>query len=394
MPDTGSGSARNPLDELAEEFVARYRRGERPAVSEYAARRPDLADEIRELFPALAVMEDAGPAPGDQTEDHAPAAGPGRGPDQLGDFRILREVGRGGMGVVYEAEQESLGRRVALKVLPPGALPDARRLLRFHREARAAAKLHHTNIVPVFGVGEAGGVHFYVMQFIRGLGLDKVLAEVINLRDPTAAGTRTLPVGEAGAADIAHSLLTGHFEVGPDPTPPGDQPAAHTPGSHHPTGSAVHLPGDGALSAVTGTGRPYWESIARVGLQVADALDYAHGQGVLHRDIKPSNLLLDPHGTVWVTDFGLAKAADSDDLTHPGDVVGTLRYMPPERLDGGGTPGPTCSPSGPPYMSWRPSARPTTRPTGTGCCGRWRPPPRPGRGRLTRTCPGTWKRSS
>src|SRR5262249_22812787 len=153
---------------LAEEFVARHRRGEKPSVSEYAERFPALADEIRDLFPALALMEDVRPDPAAE----GPEAQPGGIPaGRLGDYRLLREVGRGGMGVVYEAEQESLGRHVALKVLPGHALLDPRHLRRFRREARAAARLHHTNIVPVFGVGEQDGLHYYVMQFIPGLGL-------------------------------------------------------------------------------------------------------------------------------------------------------------------------------------------------------------------------------
>src|SRR5438128_4877093 len=161
------------LDHLAEEFVARFRRGERPSLSEYTARHPELADEIRELFPALVMMEDLGSVAG---RPALPQAGPL--PQQLGDFRILREIGRGGMGLVYEAVQESLGRHVALKVLPFHALMEPTHLERFHREARSTAHLHHTNIVPVFGVGEHGGVHYYALQFIKDYRLDIVLPEV------------------------------------------------------------------------------------------------------------------------------------------------------------------------------------------------------------------------
>src|SRR5439155_3880041 len=132
-----SDSDRDPVEELAEEFVARYRRGERPAVAEYTDRYPQWADRIRALFPALVVMERVRPDPGEAAgPESAPRPGDTR-PHRLGDYRILREAGRGGMGVVYEAEQESLGRHVALKVLPAHALLDPRHLLRFKREARA-----------------------------------------------------------------------------------------------------------------------------------------------------------------------------------------------------------------------------------------------------------------
>ena len=177
------------LDQLAAEFAARYRRGERPALKEYADRHPELAEEIHDLFPAMVGLENAeeirqdqsGPEPAEQ----APAL------SSVGDFRILRHVGRGGMGVVYEAEQISLGRRVALKVLPGGALRDPKTLERFRREARAAARLHHTNIVPVFEVGEDGDVVYYTMQFIQGESLDLVIDELKRLRalsDPRWAG--------------------------------------------------------------------------------------------------------------------------------------------------------------------------------------------------------------
>src|SRR6516165_2843615 len=158
------------VEALAEEFLERRRRGERPTLAEYAARYPELADEIRAFFPVLGLVEDYKPGSGDLTGSLLSGAKLGEGPplERLGDFRILREVGRGGMGIVYEAEQESLGRRVALKVLPAQSILDAHQRKRFQREAKATARLHHTNIVPVYGVGEHEGMYYYVMQFIQG----------------------------------------------------------------------------------------------------------------------------------------------------------------------------------------------------------------------------------
>jgi serine/threonine protein kinase/WD40 repeat protein len=317
----------DPLEALADEFAARYRRGERPSLTEYAGRYPELAEQIRELFPALVVMEElgsvagpvAGPAPG--TPAGLPAA-----PAQLGDYRILRVIGRGGMGVVYEAVQNSLGRHVALKVLPAPELLPPTHLERFRREARAAARLHHTNIVPVYGVGQDQGIHYYAMQFIQGQGLDVVLKELRRLRRPGCPATPATGGGPTEAtASIAHSLLCGRWA--------GDAPAADPGPSPEPAGSTA----DGSAGQAGWSGpshREYFRGVARMGAQVADALAYAHQQGVLHRDIKPSNLLLDGRGTVWVTDFGLAKAEGADELTQTGDIVGTLRYMAPERFAG------------------------------------------------------------
>jgi WD40 repeat protein/serine/threonine protein kinase len=347
-----SSSDRNPVERLAEEFAARLRRGERPSLSEYTAQYPQYAEQIQELFPALAMMEQLKPAEGDLTgpqvepkpEDVPPL-------ECLGDYRIVREVGRGGMGVVYEAEQQALGRRVALKLLPRKLLADSKQRRRFEREARLAAKLHHTNIVPVFGVGEQDGLPYYVMQFIQGLGLNEVLEELTRLRaggEPqSAAAHPQIPAGkELSAADVARSLLTGPFEPGAldaslEQLPaghPGEEPlAAPSTGrlGKNLSDSSVVLPGQSGPSGQRKAKPPtYWQSVAQIGVQVAGALEYAHQQSVLHRDIKPSNLLLDQRTTVWVTDFGLAKASDSADLTHTGDVLGTLRYMPPEAFEG------------------------------------------------------------
>ena len=153
------------FDELAEEFAGRYRLGERPSLQEYVDRCPEMEAAIRELFPALIEVERIEQA----LEIPATQAVP-LPMDRLADFRIVGEIGRGGMGVVYEAEQISLGRRVALKVLPMMMKRDARALARFRREARSAAQLHHTNIVPVFEVGEDGDSAFYAMQLSGARG--------------------------------------------------------------------------------------------------------------------------------------------------------------------------------------------------------------------------------
>jgi serine/threonine protein kinase/WD40 repeat protein len=338
------------LDLLAEDFAERLRCGERPSLKEYLDRYPDLADDIRELFPALVEVEQA---EGDRREAAEPVS---ETPPlkQLGDFRLLREIGQGGMGIVYEAEQVSLGRHVALKVLPRKLLSDVRAKQRFEREAKAAAKLHHTNIVPVFGVGEHDGQPYYVMQFIQGLGLDEVLEELRRVQSgPKGSGSAAgLAAGElrvsrrdVSAADVARSLLSG--ELVPAVGVEGEDKAASTSTFHPPpsTPTAGRLSDSFALSSssavLAGGARPpgrkpasYWQSVARIGVQVAEALAYAHRQGILHRDVKPSNLLLDTTGTTWVTDFGLAKADDHQNLTHTGDVLGTLRYLPPEAFEG------------------------------------------------------------
>jgi len=371
MPTIPEKSLHPTIEQLAEEFLQCYRRGERPALAEYTARYPELADDIRDVFAALVLVEEAGP------QDAArPAAFRGRVtadgkiPQQLGDYRIVREVGRGGMGVVYEAVQEALGRHVALKVLPFGTSANPTSLERFTREARAAARLHHTNIVPVYDVGEHQGVHYYAMQFIQGQGLDEILLELRRLRSakftlkpvtrcseasgltPVAdsAGAKRDPTGNGTAASLAQSVISGRFSIG-EPEGPAGQMSADGARREGEAPAEALLSGVGSAGASpsreeadpsilktqsdlsTASDYQYYRSVARLGLQVAEALGYAHAQKILHRDIKPSNLLLDLRGTVWVTDFGLAKEG-GDDLTKTGDVVGTLRYLAPERFNG------------------------------------------------------------
>jgi tetratricopeptide (TPR) repeat protein len=332
LPPSAPGSAPDPLGRLAEEFLERFRRGERPALTDYAGRHPELAERIRALFPALLLLEYARPGP--RTAVGAAAGPAGAGPPRrLGEYRIVREIGRGGMGVVYEAEQESLGRRVALKVLPPGVLGDARHVERFQREARAAARLHHSNIVPVFGVGEEGGTHYYAMQYIEGQPVDQVLAELRRLRDeggPAAVASSSggdPPAGAPSSGDVARSLWQGRFQAA-GRTDAGDA------GRPAETAGSTEVSAGSSSSLLSDPHRPYARSVAHIGLQIAGALEHAARQGVLHRDVKPSNLLLDVWGTAWLTDFGLARATGTPDLTHPGDLVGTFRYLAPERFEG------------------------------------------------------------
>lgn len=345
------------IETLLDEFAARLRRGESPSVEEYATAHPGHATEIRELFPAVEAMERMA-----QRRQQPRGAAVVDAPDQLGDFRLLRQVGRGGMGVVYEAEQISLARRVAVKILPRSALLGPASLQRFEREARTAANLHHTNIVPVFGVGEDQGYHYLVMQLIPGVGLDRIIAQLT--RDygdktdggsPSTAHFATSTHDLASTASVAHALVHGEYSSS-RPGPGSSLRLASADSTvtdrHPPLPAATTAPavrtqpvlappvaiGQSVASEEAadhgGLGTRYWRSVAHLGAQAADALHYAHQRGTLHRDIKPGNLLLDDQGIVWITDFGLAKAIDRDEVTQTGEIVGTLRYMAPERFRG------------------------------------------------------------
>jgi WD40 repeat protein/serine/threonine protein kinase len=344
MEEETQGVRANDLDDIEKavnSFLERRRRGERPLISEYLRRFPDRASDVRELLGALEAVEDLGAqprAPLPESEGGSPAPPAGR-LEKLGEYRILREIGRGGMGVVYEAEQASLGRHVALKVLPFPTRSSRQRLERFLREARAGANLQHKNIVPVYAVGEDAGCHYFVMQLIRGHALDDVLGEVRKLHRQRGLARGE---GQAGSSDsscrtAARTLISSRIDSLIDPVP-GHPVAGEDAGRGQdqrgkPRSSSVPLSEAGDLAA-SALEQQYFYNIAQIGLQVAEALDYANEQGVLHRDIKPSNLLLDVYGNVWVTDFGLAKVTGSESLTDTGDVFGTVPYMAPERFSG------------------------------------------------------------
>jgi hypothetical protein len=265
--------------------------GQAPDRQEWLARYPELAAELSEflavgdrlngLASPLRELSQAGRQPGGPLVDLGTLT-------RLGDFHLLREIGRGGMGVVYEAEQLSLRRRVALKILSFAAALDPKQLQRFQHEAQAAAQLHHTNIVPVFAVGCDRGVHYYAMQYIEGQSLAALIREQRGMRNAECGMVKT-----AAAKSAAGSS------------------------------SAVRVPGSA-----------FFRKVAELGLKAADALDHAHQMGVVHRDIKPANLLLDVRGTLWVADFGLALVRSDAALTQTGELLGTLRYMSPEQALG------------------------------------------------------------
>jgi serine/threonine protein kinase/tetratricopeptide (TPR) repeat protein len=289
---TQSAAADRELAEVLDRYLVSLEENAPLDVEKLVAEYPRLAADIRAFVASVDLLHGATREIGEAARETAIA--PPEPEKRLGDFEIGPEIGRGGMGVVYEARQISLQRKVALKVLPFAAMWDHKQIARFQNEAQAAAQLHHPNIVPVFAVGQERGVHFYAMQLILGRSLDAVLVELRReLSDRSEQAQVSTQVYESTAQSMLSSAM---------------------------------------LSSGWAAGQSqYCRAIARLGIQAANALQYAHECGVVHRDIKPSNLLVDAHNKLWITDFGLARLQDSPGVTGTGDVVGTLRYMSPEQ---------------------------------------------------------------
>ncbi|MGQ0636981.1 MAG: protein kinase domain-containing protein [Planctomycetaceae bacterium] len=329
-PQTRSTDKERVIAELFEELARRYHRGGSDEAEKYLAAHPQHASELRLLLPTLELL-------GELSQSGAlPPAAAAQGADArasggvLGEFRIIREIGRGGMGVVYEAEQISLERRVALKVLPYAGVLDERHLRRFRNEARAAAGLHHPSIVPVYAVGSDRGVHFYAMQYIEG----RTLADTI--RD--ARGeliVRDAQLSRENAAEVEGSPVEGRAV--PEEVAAGrhaDSESAHVLDDRG-QASAAHSTVAAAVSTNPARHpREHFRQIARLMSQAADALDHAHQLGVIHRDVKPANILVEGASKLWITDFGLAQLHADTGLTRSGDVLGTFRYMSPEQTSG------------------------------------------------------------
>ena len=274
------------------EYMTMMDSGTPPLLNEFLGQHAEIASVLAPCLEGLALIHRAATPPpnrsGASPHDHEFTAKP------IGDFQIVGELGRGGMGVVYEAIQLSLGRRVALKVLPFASGLDAVRLQRFRNEAHAAAQLHHTNIVPVYAVGTDRGIHYYAMQLIEGQTLHWLIANMRRTNGKHAPQQEDAKLGNT-IQQVASTVLS-----------------------------------EG------GAGRKrYIQTVVRMTHQAALAIEHAHQYGVVHRDIKPGNLLLDAAGKIWVTDFGLAQVLQADShLTRSGDALGTLRYMSPEQAVG------------------------------------------------------------
>ena len=285
------------LVEVLEGYMKDLDEGREPDMDRIAAEHPELAEPLAACLDSVNFLHRAALAlECSETEEEPPRDIVER---RIGDYRIVREIGRGGMGVVYEAQQTSLNRRVALKVLPFAAVLDQRQIARFENEARSAAQLHHPHIVPVFAVGCERGVHYYAMQYVEGQPFDMAIQEMRRPGAPTRA------IGESDRTS------PGELKVGSDNSTLRSLANTDSAGS-----------------------RDYFRAISQLGIQAADALQHAHDYGIVHRDVKPSNLLLDREAKLWIADFGLARCQTDAGMTTTGQVIGTLNYMSPEQAAG------------------------------------------------------------
>ncbi len=349
--DPNPSADEQQLGEIIDEIVDAIRDGQAVVVDDWVKRYPQHEKELRDLMPALIFAEDIQrnstarktSESSFRTSVNSNALVSEPCPEKLGDFEIRHELGRGGMGVVYSAWQQSLRRPVALKVLARHLTRDSRFVARFQREAQSAARLNHPNLVQVYGIGQDEGVWYYTMQLIDGSTISDVLHHLSSIQK---GGQTTVELHQSPlkiqmcAESLLFNDLTQLSQVASldwsiDSANASESQEVPVQRPSSPSGqSLAELSWGGISSAKTKNRLPYFANVAALIRDVATAIHYAHTQGTIHRDIKPSNLLLDRSGKIWITDFGLAKIEEEAGLTMSGDVIGTLRYTAPEQLDG------------------------------------------------------------
>jgi serine/threonine protein kinase len=293
--DANYSGGREDLDVIVSRFADEVRRGKRPSIERYAHENPALAEQIRELLPLITSLEQwKVEREVDCSKKNLPEEFTFQ---RLGQYKVIREIGRGGMGVVFEAAEERSPHSVAVKVLPWRFLSDTpRRKERFQNEAMMIARLRHRNIVPVYSFGEQDGYCYYVMQMVKGVSLHWVVQRFRESAEPITADE----VLRAGRGERVATDDEGVF----------------------------------SRRSSRDLGRDAWTSFARIGVQIALALEHAHQNKVLHNDVKPANLMLDASGRIVVTDFGAGRRPEGDRPEREDYPPGTLRYMAPERLSG------------------------------------------------------------
>ena len=326
-------TADSAFDRLVEQICDRIQAGAMVQLDSLIAEYPEMADRLRDIYPTLTAMANWNQL--DSQDERLPGETHDEALNQtIGDFQIIRQLGRGGMGIVYEAQQLTIHRRVALKILPFAALVDSRALQRFRNEVSAIATLEHPHIVSVYSVGEERGIHYFAMQLIRGQSLAAVIRELRARAEGDGSVTGAL-LGQV-VSEMAQIERTGanladekHQQVHSDkntlaPFSSGDQPRKL---GFDETRAETVARGRSATEPARITDQTYFRNIVRLIQQAADALQHAHDHGIVHRDVKPGNLLLDTHGSLFVTDFGLARIESGAGVTMTGDVLGTLRYI-------------------------------------------------------------------
>jgi tetratricopeptide (TPR) repeat protein/serine/threonine protein kinase len=287
----------NIIEQAVQQFVDAQLRGKEPDIDKFVKQYPEFESQIRKRIQSLRQIDNLFDSLMQVDDGDFGKAAPEYNliGQKLGDFEILKMIGQGGMGAVFLARQVSLDREVALKVISSVGGTQAKNLDRFKRESKVLAKISHPNIVPIYEVGQQGPYSYFVMQYIDGVSLDKILSSIRNAK-----------TGDKASAVMGKCLKT-----------------------HTATYGDKHQDTKGTTAEID---TDYIINISKIIISMASALDYAHKKGILHRDVKPSNILIDSDGTAKLVDFGLARAETQQSITITGEFFGTPSYVSPEQI--------------------------------------------------------------